>query len=32
MSDIYDGDRILEQNGVLPDGVAVFHLGYIEGF
>jgi hypothetical protein len=32
MSDIYDGDRILEQNGVIPDGVAVFHLGYIEGF
>lgn len=32
MTDIYDGDRILEQNGVIPDGVAVFHLGYIEGF
>jgi hypothetical protein len=31
-SGIYDGDRRLDQNGVIPDGVAVFHLGHIEGF
>ena len=31
-SGIYDGDRRLDQNGVIPNGVAVFHLGHIEGF